>query len=85
MFNYIRRWLALGIACPRASSFIERTMGELGLRPKKMAYDWKETGLGEVSSVLLKMFADEDSWQACCKERMNLNHTVFLHFRIIRQ
>ena len=31
---------------------------------KKMAYGWKETGLNKVSSILLKMFADEDSWQA---------------------
>ena len=85
MFSYVRRWLALGIACPRASSFIERTMRELGLRLKKMSYGWKETGLNKVSSILLKMFADEDSWQAYWKGRMNLNQAVLLHFRIIRR
>ena len=31
MFGYIRRWLALGLICPRASSFIERTMRAIGL------------------------------------------------------
>ena len=83
MFNYVRRWLALGIACPRASSFIERTMRELGLRLKKMAYGWKENGLNKVSSILLKIFADDNSWQAYWKKRMELNRAVFLHFRII--
>ena len=29
MFGYVRRWLALGLVCPRASSFIERTMMRL--------------------------------------------------------
>ena len=50
-----------------------------------MAYGWKETGLNKVSSILLKMFADEDSWQAYWKGRMNLNQAVLLHFRIIRR
>ena len=84
MFNHVRRWLALGIACPRASSFIERTMRELGLRLKKMAYGWKETGLNKVSNILLKMFADDESWQAYWKERMDINQAVFMHFKLIR-
>lgn len=84
MFNYVRRWLALGIACPRASSFIERTMRELGLRLKKMAYGWKETGLNKVSSILLKMFADDESWQAYWKERMDINQAVFMYFKLIK-
>ena len=32
MFNYLRRWLKLGIICPRASSLIERIMRELARR-----------------------------------------------------
>ncbi len=84
MFNYVRRWLALGIACPRASSFIERTMRELGLRLKKMAYGWKDAGLNKVSSILLKMFADDESWQAYWKEHMNINQAVFMYFKLIK-
>ena len=84
MFSYVRRWLALGIACPRASSFIERTMRELGLRLKKMAYGWKESGLNKVSSILLKMFADDVSWQAYWKERMDINQAVFMYFKLIK-
>ena len=31
MFGYVRRWLNLGLICPRVSSFIERTMRTIGL------------------------------------------------------
>lgn len=85
MFSYVRRWLALGIACPRASSFIERTMRELGLRLKKMAYGWKDAGLKKVSNILLKMFADDDAWQTYWKRRMELDRAVFLHFKLIKR
>ena len=83
MFSYVRRWLSLGLACPRASSFIERTMRELGLRLKKMAYGWKEKGLGKVSRILLKIFADENSWQEYWRKRMDMNQSVLLHWKIV--
>ena len=85
MFNYVRRWLALGITCPRASSFFERTMRNLGLRLKKMAYEWNGVDLNKVASILLKMFADDESWQAYLTKHMELNRTVFLHLRIVRR
>ena len=31
MFGSVRRWLNLGLICPRVSSFIERTMRAIGL------------------------------------------------------
>ncbi len=44
MFAYLRRWLTLGIVCPRASSFIERVMRVLALRLKKIGYGWSARG-----------------------------------------
>ena len=60
-------------------------MRELELRLKKMAYGWKGADLNKVSSILLKMFADDDSWQAYWTKRMELKRAVFLHFKIVRR
>lgn len=82
LFAYVRRWLLLGIACPKASSFIERTMRELGRRIKKLAYNWKEAGLNKVSSILLRIFASDEEWENYWRERMALNQNVMLSFRL---
>lgn len=82
IFTYVRRWLLLGIACPKASSFIERTMRELGRRIKKLAYNWKEKGLNTVSNILLKIFASNEEWERYWRERMDLNQKVMLTFRL---
>ena len=37
IFGYVRRWLALGLVCPRASSFIERTMRAIGRASRSLA------------------------------------------------
>ena len=65
LFSYVRRWLLLGIACPRVSSFIERTMRELGRRIKKLAYNWKETGLNKISSILLRLCVRLHTFRVC--------------------
>lgn len=82
LFAYVRRWLLLGIACPKASSFIERTMRELGRRIKKLAYNWKEAGLNKISSILLRIFASNEEWENYWKERMDLNQKVMLSFKL---
>lgn len=82
LFTYVRRWLLLGLVCPKASSFIERTMRELGRRIKKLAYNWKEEGLNKVSSILLKIFASNAEWERYWRERMDLNRKVLLSFRL---
>lgn len=84
MFSYLRRWLALGIVCPRASSLIERTMRELARRLKRIAYGWKEEGLNKVSKMLLKIFSSEEEWKKYWDERMALNNNVFLYFKMIK-
>lgn len=82
IFAYVRRWLLLGIACPKASSFIERTMRELGRRIKKLAYNWKEEGLNKVTNILLKIFASNEEWEKFWREKMDLNQKVLLNFNL---
>lgn len=84
MFGYLRRWLALGIACPRASSLVERTMRELARRLKRIAYGWKADGLNKVSKLLLKIFSNEDEWKRCWDERMSISNNVLLYFKMTK-
>ncbi len=83
MFGYVRRWLASGLVCPRASSFIERTMRAIGRRIKKLGYNWKEEGVGKMARVVLKMFASDEEWETYWRRRMDLNQTVMLSFKVL--
>ena len=83
MFGYVRRWLALGLVCPRASSFIERTMRAIGRRIKKLGYNWKDKGVGKIARIVLKLFATEGEWEEYWRKRMDLNQSVMLNFRVL--
>lgn len=61
MFGYVRRWLALGLICPRASSFIERTMRAIGRRIKKLGYNWKPEGVGKIAKIVLNSLQTRSS------------------------
>ena len=41
------------LVCPRASSFIERTMRAIGRRIKKLGYNWKDEGVGKIARIVL--------------------------------
>lgn len=83
MFGYVRRWLALGLVCPRASSFIERTMRAIGRRIKKLGYNWKDKGVGKIARIVLKLFATEGEWEEYWRKRMDLNQSVMLNFKVL--
>ena len=78
MFSYVRRWLMLGIICPRASSLIERVIRELGRRLKKLAYNWSDKGAAKISRIILKKFTNEKEWKAYWKERLGIVGNVVL-------
>ena len=84
MFGYVRRWLALGLVCPRASSFIERTMRAIGRRIKKLGYNWKDEGVGKIARIVLKLFATEGEWEEYWRKRMDLNQSVMLSFKVLK-
>ena len=76
MFGYVRRWLKLGIICPRASSMIERIMRELGRRLKKLAYNWSDKGIAKVARIILKKFTDPEQWNEYWKRKLRLDGNV---------
>lgn len=84
LFSYVRRWLKLGISCPRASSLIERTMREIARRVKNISYNWKNKGLGKIVKIVLKIFSQHEQWTEYWNKRMNVKQTVMLTFNIIK-
>jgi hypothetical protein len=83
MFSYVRRWLQFGIACPRASSLIERFFRELGRRVKKLGYNWKAAGVGKITRIILKKCTRPEDWKKYWEERMRLDGSVQVFFRIL--
>ena len=88
MFSYVRRWLKLGIICPRASSLIERVIRELGRRLKKLAYNWSDKGAGKIARIILKKFTNEKEWEAYWEKRLGIVGNVVFdigNYKIIAQ
>ena len=79
MFSYVRRWLRLGIICPRASSLIERVMRELGRRIKKLAYNWSDKGVAKIARIILKKFTNKKEWEAYWKDKLGIVGNVVLN------
>jgi len=78
MFGYVRRWLKLGVICPRASSLIERVIRELGRRLKKLAYNWSDIGAAKIARIILKKFTNEKEWEEYWMSKMKiLGNVVF--------
>lgn len=84
MFSYVRRWLKLGISCPRASSLIERTMREIARRVKRISYNWKPDGLEKIVKIVLKIFSQPEKWEKYWNDRMNISQSVMLTFKILK-
>lgn len=84
MFGYVRRWLALGIIRPRASSLIERVMREIARRVKRIAYNWKSEGLGKITCLLLKFFTNAEEWNEFWTKRLRFTDSVLLNFRLLK-
>ena len=84
MFGYIRRWLKLGIICPRASSLIERVMRVLARRIKKIAYNWSDKGVGKIARIILRKFMDKKQWDQFWYDKMKLNGSVLFAVKEIK-
>ena len=83
LFSYSRSWLPFGIACPRASSLIERFFRKLGRRFKKLGYNWKPEGVGTPRRIFLKKCTRPEDWKKYWEERMRLDGSVQLVFRVL--
>ncbi|MEN9724391.1 MAG: hypothetical protein RJB38_2377 [Pseudomonadota bacterium] len=80
LFTYLRYWLATGVLPPKASSRIERLMGEFKRRIKKIGFNWSANGVAKITRILLKLLASKSTWTAEWQERLGLTATLSIRF-----
>ena len=85
LFNYVRFWLATGIAVPRTTNFLERLMRELGRRLKRMAHNWSERGALKIARILLRRILTPEDWLDYWSKKLRLENNVIILLRSIRQ
>lgn len=76
LFSYVRCWLETGLVSPRAASWIERVMREVGRRLKRMAFGWSETGAAKMTRIILKRFTDKKGWDNYWKQKLKIQDNV---------
>ena len=81
IFTYVRFWLRFGIISPRASSWIERMMRELGRRLKKMAFGWSERGAAKMAKIIIKRFVDPEVWKRYWEKKLRIEGNAYVIFR----
>jgi len=76
LFVYMRRWLETGLVCPRAASWIERTMREVARRLKRIAFGWSEKGAAKMARIVIKRFLNKSDWDEYWKNKLRLEGNV---------
>jgi hypothetical protein len=84
LFSYVRVWMELGVINPRAASFIERMMREIGRRLKRMAFGWSPQGAAKMTRIILKRFTSAAQWDDYWKQRLGITGKVLLALQNIR-
>lgn len=84
LFSYVRLWLETGLISPRAASWIERVMREVGRRLKRMAFGWSEAGAAKMSNIILKRFTNKKAWDEYWKKKLRIEGNVIWLLRSIK-
>lgn len=84
LFSYVRIWLETGLVSPRAASWIERVMREVGRRLKRMAFGWSEAGAAKMSNIILKRFTNKADWDEYWKKKLRITGNVIWMLRGIK-
>jgi transposase-like protein len=81
LFTYIENWLKTGIANPKVTSLVERTMREIKRRIKKIGFMWSEQGAEKMTRlVLLQLGSTKSYWENHWQEKMGINADIKLSF-----
>jgi len=83
LFVYMRRWLETGLVCPRAASWIERTMREVARRLKRIAFGWSEEGAAKMTRIVIKRFLNKADWDEYWMKKLRLEGNVRFFLRDI--
>lgn len=81
LFTYIDNWLKTGIANPKVTSLVERTMREIKRRIKKIGFMWSEKGAERMTRlVLLQLSTTKQYWDTHWQQKTGINADIKLTF-----
>lgn len=81
LFTYIDNWLKTGIANPKVTSLVERTMREIKRRIKKIGFMWSEKGAEKMTRlVLLQLSTTKHYWENHWQQKTGINADIRLTF-----
>lgn len=81
LFTYIDNWLKTGIANPKVTSLVERTMREIKRRIKKIGFMWSEKGAEKMTRlVLLQLSTTRHYWETHWQQKTGINADIKLTF-----
>lgn len=81
LFTYIDNWLKTGIANPKVTSLVERTMREIKRRIKKIGFMWSEKGAEKMTRlVLLQLSTTKHYWETHWQQKTGINADIKLTF-----
>jgi hypothetical protein len=81
LFNYVEFWMKTGVAAPRATSYLERLMREIGRRLKRIAFGWSEAGAAKMARIIIRRICGEDQWAEYWKAKLGITGKVIVQFR----
>ena len=81
LFTYLGTWLELGIRCPRTTSLIERLMGEIGRRLKKIAFGWSESGAAKMARMVIARILNPKGWRDHWEDRKEIAGNAIIIFQ----
>ncbi|NCF93727.1 MAG: hypothetical protein GWQ05_22630, partial [Verrucomicrobiaceae bacterium] len=81
LFTYLGTWLELGIRCPRTTSLIERLMGEIGRRLKKIAFGWSESGAAKMARMVIARILNLKGWRDHWEDRKEIVGNAIIIFQ----
>ncbi|MCK5023843.1 MAG: hypothetical protein KAS04_06720, partial [Candidatus Aenigmarchaeota archaeon] len=72
IFTNIELWLKTGIIAPKTTSLLERLFREIGRRLKRIAWDWTDKSVTNISKMIMLRQYARDKWEQYWKEKLGI-------------
>jgi len=77
-------WLSTGIIAPKTTSLLERVFREIGRRLKRIAWEWSDAAVTNLSKmILIKQYA-KDKWEQFWKEKLGIKGYFNIHIQTVK-
>ena len=72
LFANIEIWLETGVIAPKTTSLLERVFREIGRRLKRIAWEWSDTAVTNISKMIMIRQYSRDKWEQYWKEKLGI-------------